>query len=60
MFDELQVSCQRKADGGFLPAVKQIGNVATLPGIVKYSIGLIWTIRLPLSLQEELEYYASN
>jgi len=40
MFDELQVSCQRKGDGGFLPAVKQIGNVAALPGIVKYSIGL--------------------
>ncbi len=26
--------------GGFLPAVKQIGNVAALPGIVKCSIGL--------------------
>ena len=26
--------------GGFLPAVKQIGNVASLPGIVGHSIGL--------------------
>lgn len=26
--------------GGFLPGVKQIGNVAALPGIVGYSIGL--------------------
>ena len=26
--------------GGFLPALKQVGNVAALPGIVKYSIGL--------------------
>ena len=26
--------------GGFLPAVKQIANVAALPGIVGYSIGL--------------------
>eukprot|EP00922_Rhytidocystis_sp_ex-Travisia-forbesii_P051403 GHVS01076296.1.p1 GENE.GHVS01076296.1~~GHVS01076296.1.p1 ORF type:complete len:317 (+),score=57.70 GHVS01076296.1:195-1145(+) len=29
-----------KGGGGFLPAVKQIGNVASLPGIVKRSIGL--------------------
>ena len=26
--------------GGFLPALKQIGNVAALPGIVSKSIGL--------------------
>lgn len=41
MFDELRASCQsRSGDGGFLPAVKQIANVASLPGIVKNSIGL--------------------
>lgn len=41
MFDELrQFSRQSQNVGGFLPAVKQIGNVAALPGIVKYSIGL--------------------
>lgn len=36
-FEELRQSDQ---GGGFLPAVKQIGNVACLPGIVGYSIGL--------------------
>eukprot|EP00392_Amoebophrya_sp_AT5.2_P014215 g14358.t1 len=30
----------RGTQGGFLPAVKQIGNVASLPGIVRHSIGL--------------------
>merc|ERR1719379_2611527 len=41
MFDELR-SFSRMSNnvGGFLPAVKQIANVAALPGIVKYSIGL--------------------
>lgn len=38
MFEELrQADCK---SGGFLPAVKQIANVACLPGIVGYSIGL--------------------
>ncbi|CAE7225641.1 rtcb [Symbiodinium sp. CCMP2592] len=41
MIDELRsFSRQSHNAGGFLPAVKQIGNVAALPGIVKYSIGL--------------------
>lgn len=47
MFDELQSYARANvktggggASGGFLPAVKQIANVASLPGIVKYSIGL--------------------
>ena len=35
LFDELQAFCQRGGQGGFLPAVKQIANVAALPGIVK-------------------------
>jgi hypothetical protein len=35
LFDELQAYCQRGGQGGFLPAVKQIANVAALPGIVK-------------------------
>lgn len=37
-FDELK-QCDSQG-GGFLPAVRQIGNVACLPGIVGYSIGL--------------------
>ncbi|XP_041458541.1 RNA-splicing ligase RtcB homolog [Lytechinus variegatus] len=40
MFEELQHSCRSKGVGGFLPAVKQIANVAALPGIIGYSIGL--------------------
>ncbi|CAK9022237.1 unnamed protein product [Durusdinium trenchii] len=41
MLDELRsFSRQSNNAGGFLPAVKQIGNVAALPGIVKHSIGL--------------------
>ncbi|EYC14114.1 hypothetical protein Y032_0041g349 [Ancylostoma ceylanicum] len=39
MFDELRNSIGRGV-GGFLPAVRQLGNVAALPGIVGYSIGL--------------------
>jgi len=39
---ELRDHCKSAASGygGFLPAVKQIANVAALPGIVKRSIGL--------------------
>ncbi len=40
MFDELRSHCSSGGFGGFLPAVKQIANVAALPGIVKRSIGL--------------------
>ena len=39
MFDELRAFCDRGDHGGFLPAVKQIANVACLPGIVQKSIG---------------------
>ena len=34
MFDELKQSCNSKGFGGFLPGMKQIANVAALPGIV--------------------------
>ncbi|KAK9751486.1 tRNA-splicing ligase RtcB [Popillia japonica] len=40
MFDELQESISSKGAGCFLPGVKQIANVAALPGIVGKSIGL--------------------
>ncbi|KAL4852937.1 tRNA-splicing ligase RtcB [Chlorella vulgaris] len=40
LFTELQTFCQRGDHGGFLPAVKQIANVAALPGIVQGSIAL--------------------
>lgn len=35
VFEELQIAAERGGIGGFLPAVKQIANVAGLPGIVK-------------------------
>lgn len=37
---ELEAYCQDGGYGGFLPALKQIGNVAALPGIVKGSFGM--------------------
>ncbi|GMH45722.1 hypothetical protein BSKO_13685 [Bryopsis sp. KO-2023] len=40
LFDELQQHVRRGEHGGFLPAVKQLANVAALPGIVKRSIAL--------------------
>eukprot|EP00499_Haloplacidia_sp_CaronLabIsolate_P004322 CAMPEP_0196775098 /NCGR_PEP_ID=MMETSP1104-20130614/3822_1 /TAXON_ID=33652 /ORGANISM="Cafeteria sp., Strain Caron Lab Isolate" /LENGTH=476 /DNA_ID=CAMNT_0042145263 /DNA_START=56 /DNA_END=1486 /DNA_ORIENTATION=+ len=40
VFDELEQYSKHGGDGGFLPAVKQIANVAALPGIVGASIGL--------------------
>jgi len=38
LFDELRAACERGGHGGFLPAVKQIANVASLPGIVSVSL----------------------
>uniref|UniRef100_A0A8D2ZVH9 RNA-splicing ligase RtcB homolog n=1 Tax=Scophthalmus maximus TaxID=52904 RepID=A0A8D2ZVH9_SCOMX len=40
IFEELRNACRGGGFGGFLPAMKQIGNVAALPGIVHKSIGL--------------------
>lgn len=40
MFDELRNACRPGAIGGFLPGMKQIANVAALPGIVWRSVGL--------------------
>lgn len=34
MFEELKNSCNQSGVGGFLPGMKQIANVAALPGIV--------------------------
>lgn len=40
MFEELRNACRPGQTGGFLPGVKQIANVAALPGIVGRSVGL--------------------
>ena len=40
VFSELQQYTKSSAQQGFLPALKQIANVAALPGIVRHSIGL--------------------
>lgn len=37
MFEELRNACRPGSVGGFLPGVKQIANVAALPGIVGVS-----------------------
>ena len=41
MFEEYRRSfAADNGSGGFLPAMKQLANVAALPGIVKASIGM--------------------
>jgi len=40
MLEELRNACRPGQVGGFLPGVKQIANVAALPGIVGHSVGL--------------------
>ena len=41
LWEELQHSAQNVSGmGGFLPAVKQLANVASLPGIVRASLGM--------------------
>eukprot|EP00041_Stephanoeca_diplocostata_P023340 m.571477 g.571477 ORF g.571477 m.571477 type:complete len:520 (+) comp22267_c0_seq4:133-1692(+) len=40
MFEELKQHSTASGVGGFLPAIKQIANVAALPGICKRSVGL--------------------
>lgn len=37
MFEELKNACRSDGIGGFLPAVRQVGNVAALPAIVNVS-----------------------
>ncbi|EIE26782.1 UPF0027-domain-containing protein [Coccomyxa subellipsoidea C-169] len=40
LFDELKAYSSSGGQGGFLPAVKQMANVAAMPGIVQRSIAL--------------------
>jgi len=40
VFDELRHHSDSSGYGGFLPAIKQLANVAALPGIVGESVGL--------------------
>lgn len=40
MFEELQQHSGSRGVGGFLPAIKQIANVAALPGIVGVSVSV--------------------
>uniref|UniRef100_A0A0N4ZU49 RNA-splicing ligase RtcB homolog n=1 Tax=Parastrongyloides trichosuri TaxID=131310 RepID=A0A0N4ZU49_PARTI len=40
MLTEIEMCCKRGNVGGYIPAVKQIANVAGLPGIIGNSIGL--------------------
>lgn len=50
MFDELKQACRSGGYGGFLPGMKQIANVAALPGIVGvnlFPVYLLLKINLP-------------
>ncbi len=40
VFEELEAYVGKHGVGGFLPAVTQIANVASLPGIVGHSLGM--------------------
>ena len=40
LMEELKAFTDRGNSGGFIPAVKQVSNVAALPGVVSRSIGL--------------------
>jgi tRNA-splicing ligase RtcB len=40
VFDELRQSVESQGVGGFLPALRQVANVASLPGIVGRSVAL--------------------
>lgn len=40
LLNELETCCSNCSDGGFLPALKQVANVAALPGIVKASLAM--------------------
>ncbi len=44
MFDELKQHSRTGGYGGFLPGIKQIANVAALPGIVGVSITIIVSV----------------
>lgn len=44
LFEELQAACQRGDHGGFLPAVKQIANVAALPGVVSVRFSHLYMV----------------
>ena len=51
MFDELKNSCRTGGYGGFLPGMKQIANVAALPGIVGVSELYLSCVKLKILLQ---------
>ncbi|XP_030771154.1 tRNA-splicing ligase RtcB homolog [Rhinopithecus roxellana] len=55
MFEELRNACRGGGVGGFLPAMKQIGNVAALPGIVHRIIEEEMARSLGVSTEREEE-----
>ncbi len=42
MFEELRNACHADGVGGFLPAVRQIANVAALPAIIGVCVCMDW------------------
>uniref|UniRef100_A0AC34FSK7 3'-phosphate/5'-hydroxy nucleic acid ligase n=1 Tax=Panagrolaimus sp. ES5 TaxID=591445 RepID=A0AC34FSK7_9BILA len=55
MFEELEQACTKGGVGGFIPAVKQIGNVASLPAIVGVEGKFYVNSNLEKLMFEELE-----
>lgn len=53
IFDELRQSYSRGGVGGFLPAVKQLANVAALPGIVEVRTRLAAVLHTVPSIRSE-------
>ncbi|KAG9339971.1 hypothetical protein JZ751_022286 [Albula glossodonta] len=56
MFEELRNACRGGGFGGFLPAMKQIGNVAALPGIEALEMGVDWSLREGYAWAEDKEH----
>lgn len=52
MFEELKNACRSDGIGGFLPAVRQVGNVAALPAIVNVSSNFGYSLqnRIPSAI----------
>ena len=54
MFEELRNSCRSGAVGGFLPGMKQIANVAALPGIVGVIINFFYFFRIFFPIKRQV------
>lgn len=56
LFEELRAATDRGEHGGFLPAVKQIANVAGLPGIVSVRVVAFFPVYLVVRLMKQKRF----